>query len=204
VPATDLWGYDVELTWFRKPGTGRPGTLNLCYNALDRHVIGGAATSPALVTGLATIDFATLLERVAALAGALRVLGVQPGVLVRVELEDPADEVLAGLACARLGAVHGDVAAPVVLVTSRDVDEPTARVRLLRGPAPRDPERDVDWAVAVKAGREEPAPCAELRPDAPAYVDGVEVVAAADTVGHPSRFGQLLATLCAGRPIDLR
>jgi hypothetical protein len=201
--ATDLREYDVQLTWFQHPGPGQPGSLNLCYNALDVHVIRGSATAPALVTAEGTRDFAKLLEQVATLAGALRLLGVHPGDEVAIRLDDPVDALLAGLACTRLGVVHGDVAAPTVLVTSRDEDEPGARARLLRGVEVADPDRDVDWDTAVKAGRASPAPCEPVSPDATALVVGDEVVLVRDAVGHDSTPGRILASLCAGEPVEL-
>ena len=102
----------MQLSWFRKPGPGEPGSLNLCYNALDRHVIRGRATDAALITADSTRDFATLLQQVAELAGALAALGVKAGDQVATRLADPADALLAMLACDRLGAVHGEVGAP--------------------------------------------------------------------------------------------
>ena len=110
----------MQLSWFRKPGPGEPGSLNLCYNALDRHVIRGQAADAALITADSTRDFATLLQQVAELAGALAALGVKPGDQVGTRLADPADALLANLACDRLGAVHGEVGIPIVLVTSSD------------------------------------------------------------------------------------
>lgn len=193
----------MDLTWFRKPGPQQPGTLNLCYNALDRQVIRGRARDPAVRTVGGTLDFATLLERVAALAGALRVLGVEPGSGVRTRLADPVDALLAALACERLGAVHGEVEAPAVLVTSHDEDERSARVRVLRGVPVVDDRRDVDWDLAVKAGRDEPAPCAEVTPGSAAWCTPGESIAVRDAIGHGSRLGGWHALLCAGLPLDL-
>jgi len=193
----------MDLTWFRKPSADQPGTLNLCYNALDRHVIRGGAVRPALVTAARTDDFATLLEHVGALAGALRVLGVGPGARVRTSLDDPADALLAALACLRLGAVHGDVEEPTVLVTSREEDDPAVRVRVLRGVVVADPARDVDWDLAIKAGRDEPAPCVDVAPEDPAWVHAGDVVRVRDAVGHGSGLGRALALLCDGEPVEL-
>ncbi len=97
VPAVD---------WFIRPGRGRPGTLNLAYNALDRHVIRGLAERPALVSSDQQVQtYAELLQQVAQLGGGLRELGVRPGLPVLVGLSWGVEAVLAGLACARLGAV---------------------------------------------------------------------------------------------------
>ena len=59
--------------------------LNTCFNALDRHVIRGAADRPALIHDSAddrraqTYTYAELLTEVAAFAGALRAMGVDKG-----------------------------------------------------------------------------------------------------------------------------
>ncbi len=192
----------MELTWFRRPSPEQPGTLNACYNAVDRHIIAGAAEHPAL-TGSARLDFAFLLEQVAALAGALQALGVEQGQLVRVGLDDPVQRVLAWLACERLGAVHGDVWSPSIVIASHDLDEPGVRARILSGVEARDPERDVDWQVALKAGREQPAGCSAVSPDSPAYVVAGEVVLLKDLAGHSSEVGELHARLYDGLPMSI-
>ncbi|MGD9959808.1 AMP-binding protein [Nocardioides sp.] len=193
----------MELTWFRKPSSDQPGTLNLCYNALDRHVIRGRALEPAVITPAGTDDFATVLEHVAALAGALRALGVGPGAAVGIDLEDPADALLAFLACARLGAVPGGAGAPAVLLTSREPGASSASVSVLRGIPVTDVARQVDWDLAIKAGRDEPAPCADVSPRDPAWSSPEEKVLVGEAVGHGSPQGQVLARLCAGEPVGL-
>ena len=91
------------------------GVLNTCFNALDRHVIGGRAEQLALihdspVTGTQTrLTYAELLELVARFAGVLRELGVGRGDRVVVYLPMIPEAVIAMLACARLGAVHSVV-----------------------------------------------------------------------------------------------
>ena len=103
-PAEAEWVRAVD--WFVRPGPGRPETLNLAYNALDRHVIRGLAERPALVSSDQQVQtYAELLQQVAQLGGGLRELGVTPGLPVLVGLSWGVDAVVAGLACARLGAV---------------------------------------------------------------------------------------------------
>jgi propionyl-CoA synthetase len=90
-------------------------TLNTCYNALDRHVVGGHGDRPALVYDSAvtgqqrTLTYADLLEQVAAFAGALRQLGVGRGDRVVIYMPMIPEAVVTMLACARLGAVHSVV-----------------------------------------------------------------------------------------------
>ncbi|WP_299446206.1 propionyl-CoA synthetase [uncultured Phycicoccus sp.] len=95
--------------WFRG------GTLNTCFNALDRHVRDGRGDQAALVhdspvTGTSrTFTYAELLERVATFAGALASLGVGKGDRVIVYMPMVPEAVVAMLACARLGAIHSVV-----------------------------------------------------------------------------------------------
>ena len=123
-----FWGEQARLVdWFAKPRTvlddSRPpfyrwfpdGTLNTCYNALDRHVVNGRADQAALVydspvTGTSeTLTYAELLERVASFGGVLRSLGVEKGDRVIVYMPMIPEAVVAMLACARIGAVHSVV-----------------------------------------------------------------------------------------------
>ncbi len=89
--------------------------LNVCFNALDRHVTAGRGAQPALhydspVTGTkATLSYAELLDRVARFAGALAGLGVEKGDRVVIYMPMVPEAVVAMLACARLGAVHSVV-----------------------------------------------------------------------------------------------
>ena len=95
--------------WF--PG----GRLNVCFNALDRHVVHGRADQTALiydspVTGTKkTYTYAELLDLVARFAGVLRDLGVGQGDRVVIYLPMIPEAVVAMLACARIGAVHSVV-----------------------------------------------------------------------------------------------
>ena len=122
------WGEKASLVdWVRKPrqvlDSDRPpfyrwfpdGTLNTCYNALDRHVVAGHADRVALihdspVTGTKqTFTYAELLEQVATFAGALRGFGVEKGDRVVIYMPMIPEAVVAMLACARIGAVHSVV-----------------------------------------------------------------------------------------------
>jgi propionyl-CoA synthetase len=89
--------------------------LNVCFNALDRHVAAGRGDQAAIhydspVTGSkATLTYAVLLERVRAVAGGLRGLGVAKGDRVVIYMPMVPEAVIAMLACARIGAVHSVV-----------------------------------------------------------------------------------------------
>ncbi|MGW5238682.1 AMP-binding protein [Monashia sp. NPDC004114] len=89
--------------------------LNVCFNAVDRHVEGGRGDQPAIrydspVTGRkATLTYADLLARVRAVAGGLAGLGVSKGDRVVIYMPMVPEAVIAMLACARIGAIHSVV-----------------------------------------------------------------------------------------------
>ena len=91
------------------------GSLNTCFNALDRHVRDGRGDQPALiydspVTGVKKqYTYAELLSEVSRFAGGLRDLGVAKGDRVVIYMPMVPEAVIAMLACARLGAIHSVV-----------------------------------------------------------------------------------------------
>ena len=105
------WSFDpVEVEWFAD------GTLNLCHNAVDRHVESGGGARTALIfepddpNGECRIlTYADLLAEVIRMANALKGLGVRRGDRVTLYLPMIVEGVTAMLACARLGAVHSVV-----------------------------------------------------------------------------------------------
>ncbi|HQK32387.1 MAG TPA: propionyl-CoA synthetase, partial [Phycicoccus sp.] len=91
------------------------GSLNTCFNALDRHVRDGRGDQAALiydspVTGVKKqYTYAELLDEVSRFAGGLRDLGVEKGDRVVIYMPMVPEAVIAMLACARLGAIHSVV-----------------------------------------------------------------------------------------------
>ncbi|HOZ59347.1 MAG TPA: propionyl-CoA synthetase [Nakamurella multipartita] len=91
------------------------GELNVCANALDRHVEAGRGEQAALiydspVTGTVTTrTYRELRDEVARFAGVLRDLGVGRGDRVVVYLPMIPEAAVAMLACARIGAIHSVV-----------------------------------------------------------------------------------------------
>ena len=88
--------------------------LNICANALDRHVAERGEQAALIydspVTGTkATYTYRELRDATAQFAGALRELGVAKGDLVVIYMPMVPEAVVAMLACARLGAVHSVV-----------------------------------------------------------------------------------------------
>ena len=130
-----FWGAAASgIDWYRQPTVmldkSNPpfyrwfadGTLNTCFNALDRHVNDGRGDQAALiydspVTGTSRkLTYRQLLDEVARFAGVLRRLGTGAGDRVVIYMPMIPETVVAMLACARLGAVHsvvfGGFAAP--------------------------------------------------------------------------------------------
>lgn len=141
-----------------------------CFDLLDCHVVSSLADSVALRAGTTTWTYARLLEEVAAFGGVLRQCGVVAGDRVAVALQASPEQLVAVLACARIGASHDlDGGQGKVLVTTST--EATARqvpdadvvlVKQVPGEetALRD-DRDYDWDVVMRAGRTDPVACVE-------------------------------------------
>ena len=91
------------------------GTLNGCWNAVDRHVEAGHGDRTAIIYDSPLthtkreITYAELRDRVASLAGALKARGVAKGDRVIIYMPMVPEALEAMLACARLGAIHSVV-----------------------------------------------------------------------------------------------
>jgi propionyl-CoA synthetase len=216
----------VDIDWIRHPSSpdGDDGTLNLCFNALDRHVVHGLADEVALrvdryTAGRTELTFARLLEEVGAFGGVLGAFGVGPGERVLSRLPMGIESLVAALATARLGGVHvisDPYADPVALLAthrpavaladgsdSRLVDAlATAtehpRATIWRGDLPDG--HDLEWDVLMRAGRTDPAPTAELPATAEAFVVGNRTVTVAEALADDGSAWPLdaIGTLLAG------
>jgi len=88
---------------------------NTCWNAVDRHVLAGRGDQIAIMHespithSTKGITYKELQTRVATLAGALRMRGVEKGDRVIIYMPMIPEALEAMLACARLGAVHSVV-----------------------------------------------------------------------------------------------
>lgn len=91
------------------------GRLNICHNALDRHVQGRRGDQTALiydspVTGTKrSYSYSELLAEVERTAGMIRAAGVQTGDRVVIYMPMIPEAAFAMLACARIGAIHSVV-----------------------------------------------------------------------------------------------
>ena len=104
------WSYDpVAIKWFED------GQLNLCHNAVDRHLAAHADTVALIfepddpATPSRKLTYGELHHEVVRMANALKALGVARGDRVTIYLPMILEGVVAMLACARIGAVHSVV-----------------------------------------------------------------------------------------------
>ncbi len=104
------WSYDpVNIEWFAD------GALNLCYNAVDRH-LAERGDQTALIfepddpqTPGRKLSYADLHREVVQMANALKAMGVTRGDRVTLYMPMVVEGFTAMLACARIGAIHSVV-----------------------------------------------------------------------------------------------
>jgi acetyl-CoA synthetase len=99
---------DVRIAWYED------GTLNACYNCVDRHLPKRAEQTAILWEGDdpgedRRITYRELHEAVCRFANALKSLGVEKGDRVTIYLPMIPEIAVAVLACARIGAIHSVV-----------------------------------------------------------------------------------------------
>ena len=102
------WSYDpVSIKWFED------GVLNICHNAVDRHVLAGKGDVTALIfepddpnAESRNISYAELQKEVIHMANTLKKMGVKKGDRVTLYMPMIPEGAFAMLACARIGAVH--------------------------------------------------------------------------------------------------
>ena len=183
------------------------GTLNTCYNALDRHVEAGRGDQPALIYDSPVTDtiksysYRELTDQVAAFAGALAAQGVAKGDRVIIYMPMIPEAGIAMLACARIGAVHSVVFggfAANELATRIDDAQPKAMVSASCG---IEPGRVIAYKplldAAIEMASHKPAACIVLqRPMEPAELTAGRDIEWHDAVakGTPADCVPVLAT----------
>ena len=124
----EFWAAEAEkLHWYKKwdrvlDESNAPffrwfvgGVTNLCYNAVDRHVLNGHKYNPAIIwespeTGQSKIiNFGQLHRDVNRFAGVLKHFGVRKGDRVIIYMPMVPEAIVAMLACTRIGAIHSVV-----------------------------------------------------------------------------------------------
>eukprot|EP01022_Parablepharisma_sp_SALTPOND_P014875 TRINITY_DN20723_c0_g1_i1.p1 TRINITY_DN20723_c0_g1~~TRINITY_DN20723_c0_g1_i1.p1 ORF type:complete len:702 (-),score=34.27 TRINITY_DN20723_c0_g1_i1:4449-6554(-) len=116
------------LTWFEEWKTAYlenagkirwfdGGKLNLCYNAVDRHIQNGKKDKVAIFwepedlasSKRRSITYGELLTQVNKLANVFKSLGIKKGDAVAIYLPMIPEAIIAMLACCRIGAIHAVV-----------------------------------------------------------------------------------------------
>lgn len=97
-----------DTTWFAG------GKLNMCYNAIDRHVKEGY-DHPALIwegdepDDIKTFSYGDLQAKISKIANAMKASGVKKGDVVTIYMPMIPELMMTMMACARIGAVHSIV-----------------------------------------------------------------------------------------------
>ena len=128
--ADGFWAEQAaRLDWFRAPSTitnwtfapadikwYEDGQINICHNALDRHVAAGKGDVTALIFEpddpngtVRKLTYAELLAETIRMAGTLKKMGVKKGDRVTIYMPMIPEGAVAMLACARIGAIHSVV-----------------------------------------------------------------------------------------------
>ena len=99
---------DVTIKWFYD------GTLNVCYNCVDRHLEDRADQTAIIWEGddpadSKTITYRELHDQVSRFANAMKAEGIKKGDVVTVYMPMVPEAAVAMLACARIGAIHSVV-----------------------------------------------------------------------------------------------
>lgn len=149
--------------------------MALGFELLDRHVVAGRGDDVACTDPSGSVTYAQLLERAAALAGGLRVLGIGTGDDVHLDLPGGIERVVSACALIRLGALPAPKANARILVING-----VGSIRLNGD--------DIELAVVEQAGRSDPHPVPEADP--PGYAETVTGV-----------FGDIVGPLLSGSPV---
>ncbi|MEM7502359.1 MAG: acetate--CoA ligase [Pseudomonadota bacterium] len=99
---------DVHIRWFYD------GTLNVCYNCVDRHLANKADDVAIIWEGDdpsrdLKITYGELHARVSRFANALKALGAKKGDRITIYMPMIPEAAISMLACARIGAIHSVV-----------------------------------------------------------------------------------------------
>ncbi|XP_065525658.1 acyl-CoA synthetase short-chain family member 3, mitochondrial isoform X3 [Lathamus discolor] len=205
-----VWGAAAEQIHWYKPWDralerSRPGgaswfvggELNICYNAVDRHVENGQGDQIAIIhdspvtNNKEKITYKELLEQVSKLADVMIRHGVKKGDRVVIYMPMIPQTVYCMLACARIGAIHSlifggfaskelavriDHAKPKLIVTASFGVEPKRKVEyvsllegaLARGHVRHTTGRDLDWEEEL--AKAQCCKCVSLPSDHPLYI----------------------------------
>ena len=167
-----FWAEVAErLTWYQKWDTVRDydfvngdikwfegGTLNACYNCLDRHVEAGQGDATAIIwegndpSEDKTFSYSELLADVKKFANVLKAEGVEKGDRVCIYLQMVPELAIAMLACARIGAVHSIVFGAFSAESLRDrINDSACKMLITQDTALRGPRSDIPMKANADA-----------------------------------------------------
>ncbi|MCY4552542.1 MAG: acetate--CoA ligase [Candidatus Poribacteria bacterium] len=167
-----FWATVAErLTWYQKWDTVRDydfvngdikwfegGTLNACYNCLDRHVEAGHGDATAIIwegndpSEDKTVSYSELLAEVKKFANVLKAEGVEKGDRVCIYLQMVPELAIAMLACARIGAVHSIVFGAFSAESLRDrINDSACKMLITQDTAMRGPRSDIPMKANADA-----------------------------------------------------
>ena len=143
---------NAEIKWFEG------GTLNACYNCLDRHVEAGHGDATAIIwegndpSEDKTFSFNALLAEVKKFANVLKSQGVEKGDRVCIYLQMVPELAVAMLACARIGAVHSIVFGAFSAESLRDrINDSACKMLITQDTAMRGPRSDIPMKANADA-----------------------------------------------------
>lgn len=167
-----FWANIAErLTWFDKWDTVRDydfvkaqikwfegGTLNACYNCLDRHVEAGHGDQTAIIwegndpSEDKTYSFNELLVEVKKFSNVLKTHGVEKGDRVCIYLQMVPELAIAMLACARIGAIHSIVFGAFSAESLRDrINDSACKILITQDTAMRGARSDIPMKANADA-----------------------------------------------------
>ena len=167
-----FWATVAErLTWYQKWHTVRDydfvkgeikwfdgGTLNACYNCLDRHVEAGHGDATAVIwegndpSDDKTFSYNELLAEVKKFANVLKAEGVEKGDRVCIYLQMVPELAIAMLACARIGAIHSIVFGAFSAESLRDrINDSACKMLITQDTAMRGPRSDIPMKANADA-----------------------------------------------------
>ncbi|MXY28013.1 acetate--CoA ligase [Candidatus Poribacteria bacterium] len=143
---------EAEIKWFEG------GTLNACYNCLDRHVEAGHGDATAIIwegndpSEDKTFTFDELLTEVKKFANVLKAQGIEKGDRVCIYLQMVPELAIAMLACARIGAVHSIVFGAFSAESLRDrINDSACKMLITQDTAMRGPRSDIPMKANADA-----------------------------------------------------
>ena len=167
-----FWATVAErLTWYQKWDTVRDydfvnadikwfegGTLNACYNCLDRHIEAGHGDATAIIwegndpSEDKTFSYSELLAEVKKFANVLKAQGIEKGDRVCIYLQMVPELAIAMLACARIGAVHSIVFGAFSAESLRDrINDSACKLLITQDTAMRGPRSDIPMKANADA-----------------------------------------------------